>query len=177
MSRQLHFLRERTRSSWGWQEGWWLLSGEIFCQRLYLETTIITLLYIFQVHWTLPPPTLRGEPSPWLHRSVSKPMALPSPGPLVIAGLLLPNTNLLCSAPVHSISPFLPSGETTSSFTLRLLFSQASVLPNRLPGTLPSTGLRDLPALPSARQRDLLHGVQPALLPGLLLLPQAGLGA
>ena len=132
---------------------------------------------LFQVHWTLPPPTLRGEPSPWLHRSVSKPMALPSPGPLVIAGLLLPNTNLLCSAPVHSISPFLPSGETTSSFTLRLLFSQASVLPNRLPGTLPSTGLRDLPALPSAWQRDLLHGVQPALLPGLLLLPQAGLGA
>ena len=159
-----------------------LLFGACFCLED-KDPFLLILIFIpssFQVHWTLPPPTCRRKPSPRLHRSLSNPVALSSSSPLVLlASLLLPHPCLIiCSPPVHPLSPFLPSCPTSPIITLRLLFGQTSILPIRLPGTLPGTGpSRDLLALPGAGQRDLLQRVQPALLPGLLLLTQAGLGA
>ena len=85
---------------------------------------------LLQVLWTLPPPQLRGEPASQLHRPILKPMALPPTSPIahLNASLLISNTNIISSPPVHPIPPLLPSGPARS-LPLRLLVGQTNILP------------------------------------------------
>ena len=85
---------------------------------------------LLQVLWTVPPPRLRGEPASQLHRPLLKPMALPPTRPIahLNASLLISNTNIISSPPVHPIPPLLPTGPARS-LPLRLLVGQTNILP------------------------------------------------